>query len=367
MKVTAFITLVVVSCFRVVSSTYLSSLENSTDDFQEAFDSVNHLADALNSPTCQLDFDDETAVSPSDDRYDLYYRFCKVFCGCDPDRGHRQLINKGKTVVAQGECNNVVSALKDATTKTQDGGYFDLFHNDHTSVVEFFCDINDGVCASQCTPSEKQIQSLDKDENQRQLEEIALMSTEDILNEIAQHNANPNGIYSKKKDGLSKKACDSAINYLDTTEYERTLGRYNRKLTGEKLVDIIGKEEAKLLLDFFHESLGREAIVTNIKIQRPNYENHGVMTFTPHVDNVDSMFINLRDNGSDKELSGGGIYHYSENGLLTSEKVTQGHVVVQGGDVLHKTYHWSGKRDGLVIESDPKKKDKTCMLWDLVH
>lgn len=89
--------------------------------------------------------------------------------------------------------------------------------------------------------------------------------------------------------------------------------------------------------------------------------------FTGHVDGLDTMIVFLKSNVDNEDLQGGGIYHYTGEGLEKTEEITQGMTVVHGKDVVHKTFPWTGTRYILDIASDPGRKWASCMLADLVN
>lgn len=128
---------------------------------------------------------------------------------------------------------------------------------------------------------------------------------------------------------------------------------------------MIGKDNAKNLLTFFQESLGYEAPVTGIKIQRTDIQDEPI-EFMSHADGVHTMITFLKDNGEKSDLNGGGLYHYKDGAAIKTYDINPGLTIVHGKDVIHTTYPWTGVRDILDISTNPSIKDAPCKLKDLV-
>lgn len=363
-----------------------NNITSSSLGFDDTSKAVNDLEQAISeSKTCALDFNGNGEVSVAqEDYYDNYYRFCRVFCGdCDIRRRKRGLNAALKTLKVSGECDDVTSALEKAANavmaeaKSNGSQVVSTDAPYYPSIADFFCDEDEGFCAGYynyawCA------NVYQNDEHERHLEKIENLSMEEIMTEIDFHNSNPNGLFNKKESIISEEACEKAVNYLDLDKHDadesarepkdRSLGdKRNLLVTGEELVEILGKEDTKSLLNFFHDSLGRKAPVTKITLQRTAHLNEGVYRFGSHVDGVETMIVYLSENGNKKKMNGGGIFHYSGRGLLKTEMVKPGLTIVHGKDVLHETYPWNGVRDIIDIQSNPGKANEPCMLWDLVN
>merc|ERR1711971_706046 len=131
-------------------------------------------------------------------------------------------------------------------------------------------------------------------------------------------------------------------------------------LTGEDFVQVFGKEHSKKLLDFFHDSLGYKAPVTEITIHRTTVGDE-LSYFTSHTDynHGDSMLVFLKPSE--------GVIHYTGEGLMVTERATPGMAIVHGKDVLHKSLPFSGSRDVLEISSNPHANESTkCVLSGIV-
>ena len=101
------------------------------------------------------------------------------------------------------------------------------------------------------------------------------------------------------------------------------------ELSGEELVDAIGKDNSKAILAFIHESFGGAASVSKISLQHANMEEKQ-MHFSPHMDKMDTALVFL--GGSDANI----VYLNADG---ESEVITYpGKAVAHGGSTVHSEY-----------------------------
>jgi hypothetical protein len=203
------------------------------------------------------------------------------------------------------------------------------------------------------------------------LEEIVDISHDAVIKVMEKADFESNGAYAKEAGILPEDACANARHFLDEKEADIRAKdpkgkKVSPRITGEELIEIVGKENAKKLLEFFHETLGYEAPVTLIKFQRVD-NGDDFSYFKPHKDGAETLITFLKPNGDDSDLVGGGLSHVSGNESFLTDKVTAGLTIVHGKDVVHASHPWKGVRDILKIASNPRLKDLDCMLSDLVN
>lgn len=351
--------------------------------------SIDDLKNAFTSTTCELSFSEKDNLIPTDNSdvdgfYDKYYGFCRFLCGCRSNAAAVTTNVKREHFTTEGECNSVAGSLQEINEQ-MDSALSCIGTSGIRDYFDFFCeaprynlrnlgkvtspDEEVSICAGYyeecCDHSFCRRRVLD---GEYHLEEIESLTNEDSMEKVASLGGNPDGVYVQKNDMLTEDSCQKLIDFIDQEPEERIFaGEHvglNRPLTGEELIDIVGKNEAKHLLEFFHESIGAKVPVTKIKIQ--NTDNKVLGVYTGHVDKVDTMITFLNKNYDNDVLNGGGLYHHTRTGLMKAEKVTPGLTIVHGNDVIHDTFPWKGPRYILDIGHDPHVENPSCMLSNLV-
>lgn len=380
--------------------------------------SIDNLKDKLEASTCTLSASES---GPNDRKlgshssndwlyrlYDKYYGTCQFICGCPGDR--LSIINhdlakdpsatkeQDETVQAPGIENDFDETMKkmlvpngdcDASLKALDAIDVDELELSLSSacvsttdsyLYNYFCENDEGdgsesICAGfydYCNrpPPCPGFCIANLGNHTRQLEFTNSLSKKAVHNKMKKKGANPNGIIKKRIDGLSVEGCKKAVEFINSKVDSDFVAvthsdRDSLKLTGEELINVLGEDEVKKLVNFFHDSLGYKAPITAIRFQR--HTNNKLGFFKGHIDNMNTLITFLKQNYDNEELKGGGMYHFTDDGLLTNEKITTGLTIVHGPDVLHTVYPWIGSRDILDISSDPDGVDAKCMLAHLLN
>ena len=102
------------------------------------------------------------------------------------------------------------------------------------------------------------------------------------------------------------------------------------ELSGEKLIDAIGKDSSKAILDFVHESFGATASVSKISLQHANMEQQ--MFISPHMDGKDTALVFL--GGSDANV----VYLNEKEGSAEAQTYP-GKALAHGAYTVHSEYH----------------------------
>ena len=216
----------------------------------------------------------------------------------------------------------------------------------------------------------------------RMLGEIEYVDDLDRIRSIIEEKqADPNGTYIRRDGLLTKLQCDTVKKFMDEThetdmsidpyEVHRAnlprFAHYNILITPSKLVELIGLESTKTLVDFYHEALGYKAPVTKIKLQlswNMNRQEH----FTYHIDRKSSMIVFLGPNEDEPQMAdengvaiGGGLAYLNETGL-NIEPMVPGSGIVHGPIVLHGAEGWIGKRYIIDILSYPDAEPEDCLF-----
>lgn len=125
------------------------------------------------------------------------------------------------------------------------------------------------------------------------------------------------------------------------------------ELSGEELVDAIGKDNSKAILAFIHASFGGAASVSKISVQHANMEEE--MHFSPHMDKIDTAVVFLGGSNAN-------IVYLNADG--ESEVITYpGKAVAHGGSTVHKSTDFKGHRHALEIQT---MQGGACILANLV-
>lgn len=136
---------------------------------------------------------------------------------------------------------------------------------------------------------------------------------------------------------------------------------YTHDLDGSELIDMIGKDNTKNLLDFFYETMGAKVPVTNIKLQLGKHMDEG-QYFDYHIDESATLVVFLNDNDH--------TFHGGDNRYVTNEgnivvPVKKGRAVAHGPNTVHGVSLWQGDRVVLSLEGG-SVLDK-CMLEDILE
>ena len=133
---------------------------------------------------------------------------------------------------------------------------------------------------------------------------------------------------------------------------------YTVQLDGPQLIDLIGKESTKNLLDYFHESMGHNVPVTKIVLQLAKNGDEG-QSFTHHKDGTATLLVFLNDN------DGGDLDYLTTEGHIEFP-VKKGRAVAHGPDTIHAAKMWYGDRSLFYFKSSQSMFDN-CLLKDLLE
>ena len=101
------------------------------------------------------------------------------------------------------------------------------------------------------------------------------------------------------------------------------------ELSGENLIDAIGKDNSKAILDFVHESFGADTSVSKISLQHANMDQQ--MFIAPHMDGKDTALVFL--GGSDASV----VYLNDKEGN-TEAQTYPGKALAHGANTVHSEY-----------------------------
>lgn len=125
------------------------------------------------------------------------------------------------------------------------------------------------------------------------------------------------------------------------------------ELSGKELVDVIGKDNAKAILDFVRESFGDATSVSQIGLQHANMEEQRFIA--PHMDAVDNTIVFLGG-------SNASVVYLNADG--ESEVTTYpGKAVAHDASTVHKSAAFEGHRHALEIQT---MQGGDCILADFV-
>mmetsp|Transcript_11396 Transcript_11396/g.26836 ORF Transcript_11396/g.26836 Transcript_11396/m.26836 type:complete len:273 (-) Transcript_11396:256-1074(-) len=125
------------------------------------------------------------------------------------------------------------------------------------------------------------------------------------------------------------------------------------ELSGKELVDAIGKDNAKAILDFVHESFGDATSVSQISLQHANMEEQRYIA--PHMDAVDNAIVILGG-------SNASVVYLNADG--ESEVTTYpGKAVAHDASTVHKSAAFEGHRHALEIQT---MQGGDCVLANFV-
>lgn len=119
---------------------------------------------------------------------------------------------------------------------------------------------------------------------------------------------------------------------------------YHKKLHANELVDLIGKDETKKIIDMFHESFGDVPIDT-VYLVRVGLPTGGLYW---HKDTYESLEITLNDN-----YEGGDVLHLTALGVHKSNERT-GTAIAHKDDIVHGvTPNKNGAKYTLILKHHP--------------
>lgn len=327
------------------------------------------------SSSCDLQFSESTESTAGGGKlYEKYARICRAFCPdkCKAPFTYAESFTKKLDLI--GDCGSIEKGINDFDVDVLSGCIESADLPDY--ILNPLCGIGGGykkkesICSGYYKSCDKHLKSS-VDGNNRSLEEIVNVSHDAVIKVMDKADFESNGVYAKEAGILPEDACANARHFLDEKEAniraKDPMGKkVSPRITGEELIEIVGKENAKKLLEFFHDTLGYEAPVTLIKFQRVD-NGDDFSYFKPHKDGAETLITFLKPNGDDSDLVLGGLSHVSGNDSFLTDKVTTGLTIVHGKDVVHASHPWKGVRDILKIASNPRLKDLDCMLSDLVN
>jgi len=152
--------------------------------------------------------------------------------------------------------------------------------------------------------------------------------------------------------------CISIFTIYYAVSYKLAIQIYTVKLDGSELISLIGKDNTRGLLDYFHESLGHEVPVTGIVLQVAKNGDVG-QSFTHHRDETATLLVFLNDMDAGGELD----YLTNEGHLEIAAK--KGRAVAHGPNTIHGAKMWYGDRSLFYFKSSGSHFDD-CMLKDLL-
>lgn len=186
--------------------------------------------------------------------------------------------------------------------------------------------------------------------------ECRLLAEEPIEEDVPLHrrielihnlNAKADASYSVKHNLISTKSCDALIQHIEvahdhdvdsgielpTANSEHSAeveasetytafnggieNQYNQKLSADKIVSLIGKDETKKLIGYFYESLGNLDINSMVLIRHGIPADGGHYDIGWHTDTCETVEVTLNDN-----YEGGRLLHLNLDGVHRTDTRT---------------------------------------------
>ena len=205
--------------------------------------------------------------------------------------------------------------------------------------------------------------------------EFTPLSHDELEKEVQEKHANINGVLAKKDHVISKDSCLKAQEYMaeawseglvsdENHHYKgNTQNHFEFFVDGNKLIEVIGKEDAKSLYDFFVESMGYKVPVTQIVFQ--HFDTRDQVSSSPfHTHDAPELVAFIRDEGDG--VSGGGMAHISvDSGRklhVIDNGSSAGTVFVQGPKVPHGMHSYTGNREVILFISDVDADPSQCLF-----
>ena len=174
-------------------------------------------------------------------------------------------------------------------------------------------------------------------------EDVPLHRRIELIHDL---NGKADASYSFKHNLISTQSCDALIQHIEaahaddiesgielpTASSEHAVAveasetytafnggienQYNQKLSAGKLVSLIGKDETRKLIDYFHESLG-DLVINSIVLIRHGLPTDGHYEIGWHTDDCETVEVTLND-----DYEGGRLLHLNLDGVHATDTRT---------------------------------------------
>jgi len=233
---------------------------------------------------------------------------------------------------------------------------------------------SDLLCEELCRETVPFFWDYCHDHKKRRLGEVEDVPHHRLLEVAEREQGDLAGVISSKDGMLPDSVADSLRAHLeglyDAEDFPpvnslpktgRNMARndvYTVKINGPELISLIGKDNTRGLLDYFHQSLGHEVPVTGIELQVVKNGDVG-QSFNHHKDKTATLLVFLNDMDAGGEVD----YLTTEGHLKIPAK--KGRAVAHGPNTIHGAKMWYGDRSLFYLQSSGSLSDD-CMLKDLL-